>query len=626
MEPIDLPTIFISYSRQQLYFAEALTLHLQQAGLDVWFDLQQLKAGSVWSDGLREGIGQAGKLVLVVSRASLASSFVEEEWRGVLESGNPIVLAVFESVELPEELRGLPTYDFRRSSVFKSKLGQLIDFLKGEAPAIQDNISPPSRFRDSFKTPLPVVLIVLAFLTTPLACAIMVSQLYVVQSWWLLFAVIATGIGIWYLPPFLRGKQVYRKVRRSILWLTLLLFLQGVLFAILIGFDSLFNPVTDKTSPLSFEVIRTVTFLGLIHNLFVYYLVFGRSSQLLRWMRPDDDLQVLRRRVHVPLITKAQVSLDQDVANRRGESFSFSLHHTSADHRAAKWIVDILKSVGHEQVEVQQGPMYHIVVLSNQTPLALVQSLLSVHAGQLIFVMISSLKLSDQLQEAGKYQWVDARDLDEQDILGLASSLGTATAGKEAAIESTPTGIEDLTIPPSLRLLRAILVLVAMIGLYRILAEFVVNLFSDNEFLLLDRNPNFNPYLVVLSTFLFIGSFWLIIQGVLKRRITAFLTYAVTFLLCFLACFIVFPSFKDEFAQTDFVSSIVVVFFVIFLLLVSSAQKGYVWLPASSHTNVDRLGVARAPIVKWQKRYIVIVLFWAILWLTLSLVEEFLRQ
>ncbi|MDH5541163.1 MAG: toll/interleukin-1 receptor domain-containing protein, partial [Rhizobacter sp.] len=61
----------MSYSRRQLYFAEALALQLQQAGLDVWFDLQQLHAGSVWSDGLKDGVQDAGRLVLVVSQAAL---------------------------------------------------------------------------------------------------------------------------------------------------------------------------------------------------------------------------------------------------------------------------------------------------------------------------------------------------------------------------------------------------------------------------------------------------------------------------------------------------------------------------------------------------------------------------
>jgi hypothetical protein len=44
---------FVSYSCRQLYFAESLALHLQKEGIDVWFDLQQLQAGTVWSEGLR---------------------------------------------------------------------------------------------------------------------------------------------------------------------------------------------------------------------------------------------------------------------------------------------------------------------------------------------------------------------------------------------------------------------------------------------------------------------------------------------------------------------------------------------------------------------------------------------
>ena len=71
-------TTFISYSRRQLYFAESLALHLQKEGIDVWFDLQQLQAGSVWADGLSDGIAEADRLVLVVSEAALASTYTRD--------------------------------------------------------------------------------------------------------------------------------------------------------------------------------------------------------------------------------------------------------------------------------------------------------------------------------------------------------------------------------------------------------------------------------------------------------------------------------------------------------------------------------------------------------------------
>ena len=85
---------FLSYSRRQLYFAEALALHLQKAGIDVWFDLQQLQAGKVWSDGLDSGVETAERLLLVVSRASLESPYTRVEWQGVAARDQEVILAV----------------------------------------------------------------------------------------------------------------------------------------------------------------------------------------------------------------------------------------------------------------------------------------------------------------------------------------------------------------------------------------------------------------------------------------------------------------------------------------------------------------------------------------------------
>jgi hypothetical protein len=49
----DTQRFFFSYSRQQLYFAEAVAHSLKRLGADVWFDLQQLEPGTLWQDDLQ---------------------------------------------------------------------------------------------------------------------------------------------------------------------------------------------------------------------------------------------------------------------------------------------------------------------------------------------------------------------------------------------------------------------------------------------------------------------------------------------------------------------------------------------------------------------------------------------
>lgn len=93
------------------------------------------------------------------------------------------------------------------------------------------------------------------------------------------------------------------------------------------------------------------------------------------------------------------------------------------------------------------------------------------YEGKLVFVVVSTIKFGDSLQKTtGRYQWVDAREMEKRDILGLAKSLGDKTAWKrEAALESTPDKIDDMKMPAGIKLLRNLLVIfgiyVLIIGL-----------------------------------------------------------------------------------------------------------------------------------------------------------------
>ncbi len=64
---------FLSYSRKQYYFAESLALHLQQRGVSVWFDIQQLEPGVSWQADIGDGLKNAASVTFVASRSALAS-------------------------------------------------------------------------------------------------------------------------------------------------------------------------------------------------------------------------------------------------------------------------------------------------------------------------------------------------------------------------------------------------------------------------------------------------------------------------------------------------------------------------------------------------------------------------
>ncbi|MBM4427475.1 MAG: toll/interleukin-1 receptor domain-containing protein [Chloroflexi bacterium] len=77
--------IFVSYSRREVGFADDLVRNLEEKGYSVWLDYRNLVPGTPWLDQIHKGIHDSDDILLVVSKASLASQNVEVEWRSVLE-------------------------------------------------------------------------------------------------------------------------------------------------------------------------------------------------------------------------------------------------------------------------------------------------------------------------------------------------------------------------------------------------------------------------------------------------------------------------------------------------------------------------------------------------------------
>ncbi|MBK6791847.1 MAG: toll/interleukin-1 receptor domain-containing protein [Anaerolineales bacterium] len=73
--------IFISYSRRELGFVDDLVGDLEEKKYDVWLDYRVLIPGSPWAEQIDKGLKEADTVLLVVSKASLASEFVALEWR-----------------------------------------------------------------------------------------------------------------------------------------------------------------------------------------------------------------------------------------------------------------------------------------------------------------------------------------------------------------------------------------------------------------------------------------------------------------------------------------------------------------------------------------------------------------
>lgn len=111
------PNLFLSYSRREVGFADDLTDRLEKEGYRVWLDYRNLRPGAPWAEQINRGVDESQVILLLVSKASVASQYVELEWRRVLtEKTKRIILLIFEAVDLPPELEKFEWVDFRGDS------------------------------------------------------------------------------------------------------------------------------------------------------------------------------------------------------------------------------------------------------------------------------------------------------------------------------------------------------------------------------------------------------------------------------------------------------------------------------------------------------------------------------
>jgi hypothetical protein len=130
--------LFISYSRAQTPFVDRLADQLEDTGYSLWLDYQSLVPARPWFQQIQSWIDTADVVLLVVSKESLTSKNVEPEWKRAVERHKRVILAIFEAVALPPELRGCEWVDFR--SDYKQAYQELIKRIEKPGPAKD---SPP---------------------------------------------------------------------------------------------------------------------------------------------------------------------------------------------------------------------------------------------------------------------------------------------------------------------------------------------------------------------------------------------------------------------------------------------------------------------------------------------------
>jgi len=117
---LDEPQVFIAYAFKDKDFARKLTEDLKENGLRVWLAEDQIKPGDSITNKIEEGLTGSGYLIALLSRSSLESHWVQEEFKTALfreQKGKwPRVIPVLiDSVEVPSYIRDKLYVDMRKN-------------------------------------------------------------------------------------------------------------------------------------------------------------------------------------------------------------------------------------------------------------------------------------------------------------------------------------------------------------------------------------------------------------------------------------------------------------------------------------------------------------------------------
>lgn len=103
--------IFISYSRTDKVFVDALVEALRQQGLDPWYDVEDIPKTAIWWESIQQGIVATNAFVFIVSPDSLCSEVCNWELQYAIQHSKKIIPILFKDVfhdtTLHDHLKGL---------------------------------------------------------------------------------------------------------------------------------------------------------------------------------------------------------------------------------------------------------------------------------------------------------------------------------------------------------------------------------------------------------------------------------------------------------------------------------------------------------------------------------------
>jgi TIR domain len=448
--------IFVSYSRRDFNSAQQFTQILGRQGLDPWFDVERLTAGSDWSRSIDDAIDRADALVLLASPSALSSEYVAREWQRAGDKGIPRYIALIRNVALSLDFANSPAVDLRdKFELNAERLGCVL--LEGSAvglpPLLPSKASLPVPMLFVAGTLIFDFLAVLGYLTQG-AVAVLSEERN-----------ISVGSGPWagalgiplvcvaflvYVGGVLKGFAARRVGYRSI-WAVLT---GSVPFFALVGnlisglVDALLHSQLDvqafRTGNGYFAAYHVLTELAMlpVNIIALFYLL--RSPALFRWLPAGDVPEGLRRRVLGPTASRAIG------VTPRNRASTFWVSSAKADDAIAAEVACTFRAEGFTEASKAD---VSLVIVSNMTDWAWAEEQLRSRGA--IAVLASSVHLPEEANELRRQQWVDHRSGHNGRIAALAKSLREPATAPSSEVARSPG---QFTAPPPVRIASGALV------------------------------------------------------------------------------------------------------------------------------------------------------------------------
>jgi hypothetical protein len=161
--------VFISYSRKDLSFVEQLVRDLKNAGLDVWYDISNLRGGSQWRVEIENAIKNSQFVIVVLSPDSIASEWVEREFLFASNLKRKIIPLMCRSCELPMNYLNLHCINVQRGK-YKKNFPDLLKILAVDPRSIPLPATTSLNLKNKYIAMIVglAILIFAAFLSSPL--------------------------------------------------------------------------------------------------------------------------------------------------------------------------------------------------------------------------------------------------------------------------------------------------------------------------------------------------------------------------------------------------------------------------------------------------------------------------